>query len=142
MKYTAIVLAGSRPGPDPFAKQFGNDIKALIAVGGEPMVRRPVRALLASPQIGEVIVLAQETGRLADVIPSNPHVMFQPSSGTIAETMLAISMDPRTPSPDMSALIELRSKRVSLPVNVRRERRAVSKVTVTSPRRSTVTSQS
>ena len=96
MKYTAIVLAGSRPGPDPFAKQFGNDIKALIAVGGEPMVRRPVRALLASPQIGEVIVLAQETGRLADVIPSNPHVTFQPSSGTIAETMLAICMDPRT----------------------------------------------
>ena len=46
--YTAIVLAGSRPGRDAFAEQFGTDLKALIPVAGEPMVRRPVRALLAS----------------------------------------------------------------------------------------------
>ena len=48
MTYTAILLAGSRPGRDHFAEQFGTDMKALIAVAGEPMVRRPVRALLAS----------------------------------------------------------------------------------------------
>ena len=51
MKYTAILLAGSRPGRDDFAAQFGTDMKALIAVSGEPMVRRPVRALLASAKI-------------------------------------------------------------------------------------------
>ena len=37
MKYTAIVLAGSRPGRDAFAETFGTDLKALIPVGGEPM---------------------------------------------------------------------------------------------------------
>ena len=68
MNYTAVVLAGSRPGGDPFARQFGNDIKALIAVGGEPMIRRPVRALLASANVGEVIILTQAPDRIASVI--------------------------------------------------------------------------
>jgi len=39
--------------------QFGNDIKALVAVAGEPMVRRPVRALLASANVERVLVLSQ-----------------------------------------------------------------------------------
>ncbi len=38
----------------PSREQFGTDLKALIPVAGEPMVRRPVRALLASEQVGEV----------------------------------------------------------------------------------------
>jgi GTP:adenosylcobinamide-phosphate guanylyltransferase len=99
VKYTAIVLAGSRPGPDPFAEQFGNDIKALIAVAGEPMVRRPVRALLASANVREVIVLAQAPDRISDVIPSDPRITFRQSRGTIAETMLAICLDPSTQWP-------------------------------------------
>ena len=56
------MLAGSRPGRDAFAESFGTDLKALIPVGGEPMVRRPVRALLASKQVGEVIVLTPGAG--------------------------------------------------------------------------------
>lgn len=96
MKYSAIVLAGSRPGRDPFAEQFGTDLKALIAVGGEPMVRRPVRALLASRNIEEVIVLSQAPERMADVIPKDPRVSFRESRGTIAETMLGICGDPGT----------------------------------------------
>ena len=90
MKYTAILLAGSRPGRDEFAAQFGTDMKALIAVAGEPMVRRPARALLASDQIGEVIILSQAPERISAVVPKSPRVTFQKSSGTIAETMLGI----------------------------------------------------
>ena len=41
MGWTAIVLAGSRPGTDSFAAQHGTDLKALIPVAGTPMVRRP-----------------------------------------------------------------------------------------------------
>lgn len=96
MKYTAIVLAGSRPGPDPFAHQFGTDLKALIAVGGEPMVRRPVRALLGSRNIEQVIVLSQTPDRMSDVIPKDPRVSFRESHGTIAETVLNICSDPGT----------------------------------------------
>lgn len=99
MKYTAVVLAGSRPGRDPFAEQFGTDIKALIAVCGEPMVRRPVRALLASDKVGQVIVLSQSIERITDVVPAHPRLVWRRSSGTIAETMLGFCNDPHTSWP-------------------------------------------
>jgi GTP:adenosylcobinamide-phosphate guanylyltransferase len=96
VKYTAIMLAGSRPGRDAFAAQFGTDIKALIAVAGEPMVRRPIRALLSSSNIDRVIVLSQAPGRIAAVIPEDPRVEFRQSTATIAQTLLAICDDPTT----------------------------------------------
>lgn len=96
MSYTAIVLAGSRPGRDEFAAQFGTDIKALIAIRGEPMVRRPVRALLQSASIARVIVLSQAAERIAAVIPADPRVELRTSQGTIADTMLALCDDPKT----------------------------------------------
>ena len=99
MKYTAVVLAGSRPGPDHFAQQFGNDIKALVAVAGEPMVRRPVRALLSSRNIKQVLVLSQAPERIADVIPKSWGVAAIRSDTTIAETMLKICEDPETQWP-------------------------------------------
>ena len=51
---TAVVLAGSRPSVDPFAQAYGTDLKALIPVGGVPMVRRPVTALLESAGVATV----------------------------------------------------------------------------------------
>ena len=39
-----------------FAEQFGTDLKALIPVAGDPMVCRPVRALLATKGIGKILV--------------------------------------------------------------------------------------
>lgn len=96
MSFTAIVLAGSRPGRDHFAEQFGNDIKALIAVGGEPMVRRSVRALLESRNVARVVVLTQAPERIGDVIPAKWNVTIARSGATIAETMLAICNDPAT----------------------------------------------
>jgi len=60
MGWTALLLAGSRPGGDPFAEANGVRAKALIPVAGEPMIARPVRALLANDRIDRVRVLAQE----------------------------------------------------------------------------------
>jgi GTP:adenosylcobinamide-phosphate guanylyltransferase len=99
VKATAIVLAGSRPGRDHFAEQFGTDMKALIAVGGEPMVRRPVRALLASKTIARVVILSQAPERIAAVVPSDPRIKFRESRGTIAETMLELCDDRETQWP-------------------------------------------
>lgn len=93
MTYTAIVLAGSRPGRDAFAEQFGTDLKALIAVRGEPMVRRPVRALLASRKIARILVLSQAPDRIAAVISNDPRISVRQSCGTIAETMLQLLED-------------------------------------------------
>jgi GTP:adenosylcobinamide-phosphate guanylyltransferase len=94
-----LVLAGSRPGGDPFARQFETDLKALIPVAGQPMVRRPVTALLESDEVASVTVLAQETDRIAEVLPDDPRLRVERSAGTIAETLLNICRDPTTQWP-------------------------------------------
>jgi GTP:adenosylcobinamide-phosphate guanylyltransferase len=99
VKYTAIVLAGSRPGRDAFAEAFGTDLKALIPIGGEPMVRRPVRALLESESVDEVIVLTQASERVGEVVPKDERVALRQSNATIASTMLALCFDKSTTWP-------------------------------------------
>jgi 2-C-methyl-D-erythritol 4-phosphate cytidylyltransferase len=93
VSYTAIVLAGSRPGRDAFAEQYGTDLKALIPVGSEPMVRRPVEALLASSAVVKILVLSQQPARIAEAIPADPRIEQRESKGTIAETLLAMLGD-------------------------------------------------
>jgi GTP:adenosylcobinamide-phosphate guanylyltransferase len=99
VKHTAVLLAGSRPGVDHFAAQFGTDMKALIAIRGEPMIRRPVRALLASGSVGDVMVLSQAPERISAVIPRSPRITYRVSQGTIAETLLALCDDRATQWP-------------------------------------------
>jgi GTP:adenosylcobinamide-phosphate guanylyltransferase len=96
VKYTAIVLAGSRPGLDAFAESHGTEVKALIPVGGGPMVRRPVRALLAAEDICEVIVLSHVPERIAEALPKDPRLSLRKSEATIATTMLELCFDKRT----------------------------------------------
>ena len=93
---TAVVLAGSRPGADPFAQSYGTDLKALIPVGGKPMIVRPVEALLASDAVDRIRVLAQQADRLAAVLPASPRVAVEPSSETIAATLEKMCVDPNT----------------------------------------------
>jgi GTP:adenosylcobinamide-phosphate guanylyltransferase len=99
MSWTAVLLAGSRPGRDPFAEQFGTDLKALIPIGGEPMVRRPARALLESKDIGRILVLSQAPERIREVLPEDPRIEIMESKGTIAETIedLMLKGSPRFP---------------------------------------------
>ena len=99
MSWTAIVLAGSRPGVDPFAQAHGTDLKALIPVVATPMVARPVRALLDSAQIGQVRVLTQQVGRIAAVLPKDERLSVEPSRTTIAATLCAILADHATQFP-------------------------------------------
>ena len=95
-RYTALLLAGSRPGGDPFAAAHGVKVKALIPVAGEAMVLRPVRALLANPRIDLVRVLAQEVDLLMPVLPDDDRLSIEPSGATIAATIEAIIADPAT----------------------------------------------
>ena len=93
MSWTAVVLAGSRPGRDAFAEQFGTDLKALIPVGGEPMVRRPVRALLESPGIGKILVLSQDPERISQALPDDSRIVLRESQRTIGETIEKLILD-------------------------------------------------
>jgi GTP:adenosylcobinamide-phosphate guanylyltransferase len=63
-EWTAIVLAGRRPGENGFAASHGVAAKALIRAGGEPMLGRVARTLLDCPSVGRVVVLAQDAGTL------------------------------------------------------------------------------
>ena len=94
--FTAVLLAGSRPGVDPFAAAHGTDLKALIPLAGLPMIRRPVDALLASDRIAAVRVLTQQPQRIAAVLPADPRLTVEPSQGTIAATLAALCTDPAT----------------------------------------------
>jgi len=97
--WTALVLAGSRPGIDSFAEAHGTDLKALIPVGGVPMVARPVAALLAAPEIDRVRLLSQQPERIGAVLPDNPRLSVEHSGTTIAATLEAFLADPSTRYP-------------------------------------------
>lgn len=92
MNWTAIVLAGSRPGRDAFAEQFGTDLKPLIPIAGEPMVVRPVRALLEA-KIKKILVLSQSPERIRAVLPNNRSIELRESKRTIAETIEQLILD-------------------------------------------------
>ena len=93
-RYTALLLAGSRPGGDAFARRYGAELKALIPIAGEPMVLRPLRALLASKSVESVRLLSQQPDEVAAVLPADPGWSVEPSSGTIAETLEAVCNAP------------------------------------------------
>ena len=99
MKWTALVLAGSRPGRDDFAESHGTDLKALIPVAGVAMVARPVRALLSAPEVTAVRVLAQQPERIAAVLPVDARLSVDVSGATIAATLEAILANPGTSFP-------------------------------------------
>lgn len=98
-RWTALLLAGSRPGIDHFAESHGTDLKALIPIGGVPMVARPAAALLAAREIEQVRVLAQQPERIAAAIPDDRKLSVERSGGTIAATILSILADPETKYP-------------------------------------------
>ena len=99
MSWTAVVLAGSRPGRDAFAEAHGTDLKALIPVGGVPMVARPVVALLQTPAISRVLVLTQEPSKVAGVMPKDERLALKDSGATIASTLAELLSNPATSFP-------------------------------------------
>jgi GTP:adenosylcobinamide-phosphate guanylyltransferase len=91
-----LLLAGSRPGGDPFARRYGVELKPLIPIAGEPMVLRPLRALLASDRVESVRLLTQDLDAIAAVLPDDPRWSVEPSDGTIAAAMTRICADENT----------------------------------------------
>ena len=94
IEYSALLLAGSRPGGDRFAARYGVKMKALIPIAGEPMILRPLRALLDSKRVADVRILTQEPDDIAAVLPDRPRWSVEPSSGTIAETLEVVCKAP------------------------------------------------
>ncbi len=93
------MLAGSRPGGCALTDSLGVDYKPLLPIKGEPMLLRPLRALLAVEEVASIRVLTQQPERFDGVLPDDPRVIVETSDQTIAATLLRICDDPSTPFP-------------------------------------------
>jgi GTP:adenosylcobinamide-phosphate guanylyltransferase len=103
MKWTAILLAGQRPGEDEFPARYGVAAKALIPIGGEPMLGRVAGTLLASPSVGRILILAQQpqallTGSLA-WMADEPRIGAAESGAGISTSIGAVAGSVAAPFP-------------------------------------------
>ncbi|OWQ97899.1 nucleotidyltransferase family protein [Sphingopyxis witflariensis] len=88
----ALVLAGSRPGPDPLLDGSGVSTKALLPIAGDAMLVHVVGALAASPLVGTITILAQNSARLAaePALANLPgDIIFQDSGQGISSSLAA-----------------------------------------------------
>lgn len=98
--WTALVLAGQRPGVDPLAAHFGADWKALIEVGGQPMLHRVARTLLACPAVGRILILSQSPEALATGwLAAEPRIRFAASAAGISRSIAAVAGSDLAPWP-------------------------------------------
>ena len=101
--WTAILLAGQRPGENDFAAAYGLKAKALIPVAGEAMLSRVARTLLACPSVARVVVLAQEPETLftgdAAWIRDEPRVSSAAGGEGISASIGAIAGTDAAPYP-------------------------------------------
>lgn len=88
---SAIVLAGSRPGVDPLLSGTGVSTKALLPIAGLPMLVHVIRALRASPLVGSITVLAQDSAKLASepALAAVPDLHFSDSGQGISSSLAA-----------------------------------------------------
>lgn len=101
--WTAIILAGQRPEGDPMAVHCNVQYKALIPIGGQTMLERVARTLLASPSVGRIVVLAQSPEDLQAGLPpeltNNAALRFARSTDGIATSIHNVIGTDRAPWP-------------------------------------------
>lgn len=100
--WTAILLAGERPGGDPLAAAAGVPLKALVPVAGRPMIEHAVRALLDVEAIDRIVILAQDSTRLAPslaALDAGGRMCFVRSGTRIASSIAAVAGTADAPWP-------------------------------------------
>jgi GTP:adenosylcobinamide-phosphate guanylyltransferase len=88
--YTAIILAGQRPGTDRLAAHFGIAYKALVPFAGKPMVTHVVRSMHQHPQIARIVILAQDTEIIADAVKQGGGGELRQSNAGISSSLNAL----------------------------------------------------
>jgi GTP:adenosylcobinamide-phosphate guanylyltransferase len=90
--WTAIILAGQRPGPDPLASAFGIEMKAVVPLCGKPMIAWVLESLLGCTELNRIIILTQDTTILQtdglQHFALQPRVSVIPSGKGIASSIL------------------------------------------------------
>lgn len=77
--FTAIILAGKRPGKDPVAEAAGVACKPFAPIAGRPMVLRVLDALAASRQVGSLILC----GPSQNLIANEPELKARIAAGQV-----------------------------------------------------------
>ena len=89
--WTAILLAGQRPGIDPLASAFGQSLKALVPIGGQPMVAHVAQTLLNTPRIGRIVILCQSPEAIKAVLPDDERLIYVVSQSGISESIAHVA---------------------------------------------------
>ena len=77
--FTAIVLAGQRPGKDPVAEAAGVACKSFAPIGDRPMVHRVLDTLAAARQVGSLILC----GPSQSIIDQEPELKARIERGEV-----------------------------------------------------------
>lgn len=85
--FTALVLAGSRP-DDPIAREAGVPSKALVPVGGIPMLARVLTTLGASVSVQRIVVCAPPDREIAE-LSAQAGADVVPAAATPASSVLS-----------------------------------------------------
>lgn len=93
-----LVLAASRGPDDPMAKALGVPHKCLLPVGGEPMLRRVVRALMQAPSVADITIVIDDEAAAREALGTLANeVCFMPPAESAAASVLA-ALDPERTS--------------------------------------------
>lgn len=102
-KWTALILAGERPGGDALARGQGIPVKALLPVLGEPMLSRVARTLLTTAGIERVVILAQRPAQLrthgTEWLHEDKRIRFMQSGDGISASIEAVAGSEAAPFP-------------------------------------------
>ena len=90
-RWTALVLAAGRGPDDPLARHTGSLHKALVPLGGTPMIVRVVTCLRSSPAIGRILVSIERDDVLAGVPElAAAGAVATPSGSSASASVLAV----------------------------------------------------
>src|SRR5688500_18853247 len=101
-QYTGLVLAASRGNLAPLAKAGGVSHKCFIDIGGQPMLRRVVAAVMASGRIGRTIVATEpdsmsEAKEILADLPGAERIEYVASRENIGSSVSAVATSEMLP---------------------------------------------
>lgn len=88
--WTAVILAGQRPGVDALAAAHGETYKALVPIDGRPMLAHVIDALRATPAVSRIVVLAQDAAALRGRLPDAAVDAWEDAGASIAGSIHAL----------------------------------------------------
>lgn len=93
-RFSALVMAGVRPGGDPLARAVGVPTKAFLPIAGVPMLVRVLRTLEQAERIDRVAVVGLDAATIATeptvaAIAAAGEVEFLPGAATPSRSLLA-----------------------------------------------------